>query len=198
MPIDKMKSGIEISDAEFDQVFTKKIQKFATVHFTPIKVAKVAAAYLTEKKHQKILDIGAGAGKFCLVGAAVGDGLFVGVEQRRGLFLLSKRIAKRFQLENVQFLHKNIIDISLADYDGFYFYNAFFENVSQSESISDEFEMSIERYRKYSFYVRNQLDLMPIGTKLVTYFSFLKEIPASYEIQKEDFEGNLKMWSKVR
>jgi SAM-dependent methyltransferase len=198
MSLEKLKTGIEISDAEFDQVFTKKLQKFAAVHFTPVEVAKVAARYLTEKPNQKILDIGSGAGKFCLVAAVFANGYFVGIEQRRTLFLLSKRIAKRFQIENVQFLHGNITEISLADYDGFYFYNAFFENVSQSETISDEFELSIDLYRKYSFYVRNQLNLMPIGTRIVTYFSFCKEIPESYEVKFSEFDENLKVWEKVR
>jgi SAM-dependent methyltransferase len=197
MPLEKLKAKIEVTDAEFDQVFTKKIQKFAAVHFTPVAVAKAAAEYLTEKKGQKILDIGSGAGKFCLVAAALTEGYFTGIEQRRSLFLLSKRIAKRFKVENVQFLHGNITDISLANYDGFYFYNAFFENVSQTESLSPEFELSIELYRKYSFFVRNQLDSLAIGTKIVTYFSFLKELPESFELEKTDFDGNLKFWKKT-
>ena len=63
--------------------------------------------------------------------------------------------------------------------------------------MDDSIELKRELYDDYSSYVKAQLDLKPIGTKLVTYFSYLSEIPDSYRLQFSDFEGKLKMWEKV-
>jgi len=78
------------------------------------------------------LDIGSGAGKFCLIGAASTKGLFYGVEQRKELVNLCKSIAKTHQINNVEIFHSNITEISFSDYDAFYFYNPFYENIDNS------------------------------------------------------------------
>ena len=52
-------------------------------------------------------------------------------------------------------------------------------------------------FRTYSNYVKEQLDAMPIGTKLVTYHTYSAEIPISYTVQSASLEGKLKMWMKT-
>lgn len=63
----------EIEDREFDMMFPKQIQADSEFHFTPIKIAKLAATYLADHQETKILDIGSGAGKFCMIGSACTD-----------------------------------------------------------------------------------------------------------------------------
>ncbi len=193
-----IQSNIEIVDTDFDLVFEERIQEASAIHFTPLKVAKLAARYLANKKGVKVLDIGSGAGKFCMIGSVCTEGYFVGVEQRERLHLEALRISQKYNLTNVSFINTNITNISFKDYDAFYIFNAFYENISLfGGSIDDDIELKRELYESYSLYVNEQLADMPIGTKLVTYFSFGKEIPDSYEIQFKAFDEKLKMWEKI-
>lgn len=194
-----IKADIEVLDDEFDRIYSQKIKKTAEIHFTPVDVSKTAAQYLAPKRGVKILDIGSGAGKFCMIGSVCTDGFFTGVEQRKSLYSAAKRISQRYDLNNVEFVNCNITDISFKEFDAFYFFNSFYENVSVlgRSSLDDEVELKRELYNTYSQYVNHQLDAMPIGTKLVTYFSFLKEVPDSYKVKFSNFDDKLKMWEKV-
>jgi Methyltransferase domain len=199
MIFEQIRSNEEINDIEFDLMYPIKLKDAIEMHFTPIEVAKTAARYLAHKKGVKVLDIGSGAGKFCMIGSACTEGSFTGVELRESLFATALRISKRYNLLNIEFVHANITDIPFKDFDAFYFFNAFYENVSRLGvgKINNELDLSRELYDTYSFYVKQQLDEMPVGTKLVTYFSFSKEVPDSYHLQFTDFDGKLKMWEKV-
>lgn len=193
-----IQSNIEIIDSDFDQIYPNKIKKIADIHFTPIQVSKTAAQYLADREGVKILDVGSGAGKFCMIGSACTEGHFIGVEQRKGLCTVAKRITRKYKLTNVEFIHSNITDISFKEFDAFYFFNSFYENISIfANKIDDEITLNRDLYPLYSAYVKEQLDSMPIGTKLVTYFSFLKEIPDSYKVKFTKFDEKLKMWEKV-
>lgn len=192
-----LESDLEVEDKDFDLIYPSKIKAVAATHFTPVKVSKIAAFYLADRKGVKVLDIGAGAGKFCMIGSACTDGYFTGIEQRKTLWQVARRISKRYNLTNVKFINANIIDISFKDFDAFYFFNAFYENISILGKINDEIELSRELYEKYSDYVKEQLDLKPIGTKLVTYYSFLNEVPDSYKVQFSALDDKLKFWQKM-
>ena len=193
----KIQTNAELTDSDFNEIFTKKAQVIAEIHFTPIKIAKIAVAYLATKKGARVLDVGAGAGKFCMIGATCTEGYFVGVEQRKSFYHQACRIAQKYQIDNIQFIHANITEISFKEFDAFYIFNPFYENLSKVSKIDKRVELNPEFYLKYSEYVRNQLELMPIGTKLVTYFSFLKEIPKSYELQEAIYDNKLKFWKKI-
>jgi Methyltransferase domain len=197
MMFKKIQANVELTDSDFNQIFTKKARDIAEIHFTPIKIAKLAATYLAAEKGLKILDVGAGTGKFCLVGATCTEGYFVGVEQRKSFHNQACRIAKKYQINNTEFICANITDISFKDFDAFYIFNPFYENISRIGKIDNDVELKPEFYLDYSEYVKNQLSLMPMGTKLVTYFSFMKEIPESYELQAATYDNKLKFWEKL-
>lgn len=192
-----IKSNVEIDDSEFDSIYPKDILEASEMHFTPIIIAKIAARYLVDGKESKILDVGSGAGKFCMIGSACTDGYFVGVELRENLCSAATLIAEYYNLSNVEFIHSNITAIKFRDYNGFYFYNPFYENVCLSGRIDEAVELRRDLFDEYSLYVKQQLSEMPIGTKLVTYFSYLKEIPDSYKVHFSSFDNKLKMWEKV-
>lgn len=99
MIFEYIQSDIEVADKDFDSIYPKKIKEAADIHFSPIKVSKVAAFYLADKKDTKILDIGSGAGKFCLIGSACTDAYFIGVEQRKSLCKVATQIAKQYHLK---------------------------------------------------------------------------------------------------
>lgn len=192
-----IKSNLCVPDSEFNSIYPDKIKQAAAKHFSPVEVSKIASNYLADKKGVRILDIGAGAGKFCMIGSAYTEGYFVGVEQRRSLHNLSKQIADQYNLTNIEFINSNIQDINFKEFDAFYFFNSFYENIAQSEELTDEIELRISLYNRYSSYVKGQLDKMPKGTKLVTYFSSVSVTPESYYLIAYAFDNKLKMWEKI-
>ncbi len=196
MVIQKLKSGAEVDDAAFDAIYPDRWKKISKIHFSPVKVAQVAARFLVEKPSTRVLDIGSGAGKFCMVGAASTEGHFVGVEQRANLHRLAKKLAGKYELANTDFIHANITDLDFEAFDAFYCFNAFYENVFPQGSIDNAITLDRELYLRYTQYMREQLDKMPVGTRLATYFSFMHEVPDSYIIRSVDFDLKLKLWQK--
>lgn len=195
MIFSSLKSDKAVDDSTFDAIYPEWAKKLADRHWTPIEIARIAARYLADKPQKKILDIGSGAGKFCLVGASLTQGVFYGVEQRESLVRLSKEIAEEHRIGNVEFIHSNINEISFSHYEAFYFYNSFFENLDGSCPIDKTVHREEELYYSYSSYVRKQLDSAPAGTKLVTFWSNRDEIPDSFDL---DFShsGVLHFWKK--
>jgi len=197
LSIKKLLENDNLSDNEFDLVYSKLIREASAFHFTPIAVIKLVLQYLKENNIKKVLDIGSGAGKFCLIGAALSDIEFTGVEHRKSFFDAAQRLKEDSNLSNANFIFADICDVSFDDYDAFYFFNSFQENLYIAERINDEISLNSHLYATYSNYVKMQLDLKPTGTILITYFSFGKEIPESYVLVKAIMSDKIKFWKKA-
>lgn len=191
-------SDFFITDAAFHKLYPDAIGALARMHWTPLYIAQQAVSFLTPNHSLKILDIGSGAGKFCLAGAyhkpTVG---FYGVEQRKHLVSCAEAARKKLGFKNVQFINRNFTQLNLAEFDHFYFYNAFFENLDGTEKIDHEIAYSNELYNYYSMYLYNQLEKMPRGTRIVTYCSWGDEIPSCYKMAESHYNKLLKFWIKM-
>lgn len=186
------------SDSIFNSLYPKEIQDVAEKHWTPLIVAQKAADFLSASPGTRILDIGSGSGKFCLAAAHQHPlNLYYGVEQRKNLVALSETIAHKFQLKNVYFICDNINNIDFSNYDHFYFYNSFYENMKGTQKIDSNVIYSEELYHYYNRYVYKELNKKPSGTRLVTYHSFANEVPPHYEIVQTDYNEYLKFWIKL-
>lgn len=192
----QLKIAQTVSDEAFDAIYPKSIQKLAFDHFTPVEIAQIAAQFLVKNAQTKVLDIGSGAGKFCFVGATCTAGHFTGVELRQDLHLVANQIARNYQLTNVTFIHSNIVEIDFSEYQAFYFYNSFFENIETTDRIDEAIELNKILYRGYSLRVKEKLNALPIGTRLVTYYSAYDEVPASYKVLSKSEVQKITMWEK--
>ena len=183
-------------DITFDWLYPEHIEEKSHKHWTPLTVARRAAQFLAEPgKH--VLDIGSGVGKFCLAGAyGYPDTIFFGVEQRHELVLHAEDAKRQLQFRNVHFIHANMTQINFKEFDHFYFYNSFYENVDLEEPIDDTIETSYSLYQYYTQYLANALDQQPPGTRLVTFHSLEEEVPPSYKLAGTDHHDLLKMWIK--
>ena len=99
-----------------------------------------------KNENDMVLDIGSGAGKFCVIGALHTKGTFHGVEQRRNLHIISKKLVKEFEVTNVKFIHSNIDRITFFNYNAFYFFNPFEENIYPKNRIDDNVPLSFSKY----------------------------------------------------
>ena len=186
------------SDEQFNQLYPLSIQTLARRHWTPLSVARKAANFLAAENNVRILDIGSGVGKFCL-GAAYykPNAFYFGVEQRKSLIVHAEIAKKLLQSENVSFFNGNFTLLDFRNYDHFYFYNAFYENLASSDKIDDSIDYSGELYNYYNRYLFKQLEQKPGGTRLATFHSMEDEIPPSYHEVGSEFDNLLKFWIKV-
>jgi SAM-dependent methyltransferase len=197
MVFEYLKQNINLKEDEFNSIYPEKVKRNAQRHWTPINIAKQASEFLVDKPGTKVLDIGSGPGKFCMIGATYTKGHFTGVEQREKLIELSNKLLKRYRILNVNFIHANITNIEFKNYDAFYFFNSFYENIDRSAKIDDTIDPHIELYILYHTYIYQQFCLAKKGTRLVTYWSTLKEVPPSYELQNSFHGGFLNFWKKI-
>lgn len=187
-----------LSDQWFNEQYPPSIAALAERHWTPLIVAKRAAEFLATGNQVRILDIGSGVGKFCLSAAHFAPhALFFGIEQRKRLVHYAGKARESLGLENVSFIHGNFTQIDFKEYDHFYFYNSFYENLDGTDKIDESIEYSGELFNYYNRYLYRQLDARPPGTRLATYHSLEDEIPPSYHLADCMMNDLLKFWVKA-
>ncbi|MBK5271053.1 MAG: class I SAM-dependent methyltransferase, partial [Bacteroidia bacterium] len=150
------------SDEQFNQLYPLSIQALARRHWTPLSVARNAANFLAAENNVRILDIGSGVGKFCL-GAAYykPQAFYYGVEQRKGLIGHAEIAREILHIENVSFFNGNFTLLDFRNYDHFYFYNAFYENLAGTDKIDESIDYTGELYNYYNRYLFKQLEQKP-------------------------------------
>ncbi len=186
-----------VSDTAFDWLYPERIQQLSKLHWTPMEVARKSAKFLASGSGKRILDIGSGVGKFCLIGAhQFPEAIFYGVEQRKELYHFAQAARERTASLNVEFINSNFTQIDFDDFDNFYFYNAFFENIVNEGQIDQDMEYSTSLYNYYTRYMFKALDNKPSGTRVVTFHSLEDEIPPSYQVVDATVDFLLKMWIK--
>src|SRR5882757_5969710 len=131
------------TDEHFHRVYPPSIQLLATKHWTPLHITRRVAQYLVPADNARVLDIGSGVGKFCLAAANhVPSACFIGVEQRKDLVAHAETARKTLGLRNAHFIHGNFTQLDFKQYDHFYFYNSFYENLVATDKIDDSIAYS--------------------------------------------------------
>lgn len=185
------------SDDAFNSLYPADIQNLANRHWTPLRVTRAAIGFLTPRKGMRVLDIGSGIGKFCLAAAYYKpSSFFTGIEQRSSLVNLSCEVQTRLGLKNVNFLHDNFTRINFHEFNHFYFFNSFYENLVGANKIDESIDYTTELYNYYCRCLYHKLDDMPSGTRVVTFHSLEDEMPFSYEPVDSRFNNRLKYWIK--
>jgi SAM-dependent methyltransferase len=188
----------ENDDKSFDALYPANIRILAAKHWSPLNVALCAAKFLAPEKNVHVLDIGSGVGKFCIAAARLNpDAMFYGVEQRKDLVEHAIDCSEKIGLPNVCFIHGNFTELDLKQFDHFYFFNSFYENLEGTDKIDDKLEYSLSLYNYYTRYLFTQLERKPKHTRIATFHSLEGEIPPSYYTVKDQFDGSLKFWIKA-
>lgn len=186
------------SDAQFDQLYPPSIALLAGRHWTPLEVSRKAARFLATHKGARVLDIGCGVGKFCLSAASFEpDTEFYGVEQREQLLQYAETAKATLGRKNAVFFHANFTQLDFKDYDHFYFFNSFYENLDGTDKIDNTIAYSNELFDYYNRRLYKLLEQRPVGTRLVTYHSMEDEIPGNYYVVDELSNTLLKFWIKA-
>src|ERR1035438_3253988 len=184
-------------DTTFDQIYPLEIQALSKRHWTSLMVARRAAFFLASERSKRILDIGSGVGKFCLAAAHYNPrAFFWGIEQRKSLVGHAETARNALQLDNVSFIHGNFTQLDFRNFDHFYFYNSFYENLDGTDKIDDSIKYSGELFNYYYRYLIQQLEEKPKGTRLATFHGLDDEVPRGYILTGAEMNGLLKFWTR--
>jgi len=189
-----------ITEDSFDFIFPEFIRRRSLDFWTPIEVARRAAEFLAPEPDARVLDVGSGVGKFCIVGAAMTGASFSGVEQRANLVEIAKTAAREFQISRVDFTVGTIEDIDWCQFDAFYLFNPFEENVFANHGALDRsVVLSEARFWADVAFVERKLARLPVGVRVATFHGFGGRIPPSYELvaQHPLCGAVLRFWTKV-
>ncbi len=88
--------GCVNTNADFDHVYPDWVRSLSERHWTPVDVAERAAELLVTSAGVRVLDVGSGAGKFCIIGALTTEGKFCGIEQRAHLIDVAREAARHY------------------------------------------------------------------------------------------------------
>jgi SAM-dependent methyltransferase len=196
-PLNLLANIHTLEDNRFDLVYPPEIQARSSVHWTPVIVARQAAAFLVREPGTRVLDIGCGPGKFCIVGGLTTGGKFTGVEQRKHLCDQARSVIGQANILNAEIIHGNAMEIEFSNFDAFYLYNPFEENLEPALKIDTTVNLSDDLYGKYTEHVARQLALAPLGTRVATYCGICEEVPLGYECLHSSLDG-LKFWEKTK
>jgi SAM-dependent methyltransferase len=185
-------------DEAFDRLYPATVQALSKRHWTPLQVAKEAAAFLATGEGVNILDVGSGAGKFCLAAAYYyPKPFYYGIEQRKNLVYNAETARQVLRLDNVSFIHGNFTQVDFRQYDHFYFYNSFYENITAVNRMDETIDYSVELYNYYNRYMFKQLEQTRPGTRLATFYSMEDEVPSGFHVVGSSPDHLLKCWIKV-
>jgi SAM-dependent methyltransferase len=197
-PLNLLEYIYAVEDNRFDLIYPPEIRALSVRHWTPVKVARRAAEYLVREPGTRVLDIGCGPGKFCIVGALATSGKFTGVEQRKRLSDIARAAIEQATISNAEIIHGNVAEINFSNFDAFYLFNPFEENLETRLKIDASVNLSGELYETYTEHVARQLALAPLGTRVVTYCGSCEEVPLGYECRESSLGFGLKFWEKTK
>lgn len=175
-------------DQVFDQFLPDELRAVSDQYWTPLVVIRRAAQWLDEVGIRTVLDIGSGAGKFCVAAALGGHCHFTGLEQRPRLVEAARRLARTFAVtDRTCFLEGTLGVLPLPRVDAYYLYNPFDEAAFHPETRLDhDVDHSHERRLSDIAAMQKLLREAKVGTYVLTYNGFGGNLPAGYRELRVD------------
>lgn len=193
-----LRSGRPVSDRRFDQIYPPEVRVHSRIHFTPVKVALRARDWLGADPSLRVLDVGSGCGKFCLVLAASGPGRVAGIEQRPNLHEAAQNGAAALGLGNTSFVCGRMEDYDWTRHNVFYFFNPFYERIAYRRGMDDRTPPHAGLYFEYVRIVREKLGRAPSGTRVLTYHGMGGKLPSDWLLLRSEIihTDELQLWFK--
>jgi tRNA A58 N-methylase Trm61 len=192
-----LRSGRPLPDETFDEIYPEAIRSVSSVHWTPVRVATRVVELLRLQPGDRVLDVGAGAGKFCVIAAAMSDARVRGVERRPELVTVAREAARRLGV-TVEIVEGSFDTEDPTAVDAAYFFNPFAETIAlpgEQLFAADRFAtrmvadiLAAERF----------LAAARVGVRVVIFCGFGGTVPAQYErLAQEAWDGGfLELWEK--
>lgn len=198
---DVLRSGAAIDDNMFDRLYPRGLRERSEVYWTPVSVALRAAALLAPEPGIHVLDVGAGCGKLCCVGALATNALWHGVERDPDLVATAYATAIALGVDHrASFTTGDMAVVEWNAFASLYFFNPFEAALLEGGLIDEPVEQSA-RWASYCAAVESTEDRLaelPAGTRVVTYHGFGGKMPGNYTLDYRDAAGTgyLSLWIK--
>ena len=160
---------------------------------------KRASEWLDSLGIRRVVDIGAGAGKFCVAGALFSGCRFIGLEHRPSRVESARTLARLFGVDDrVGFVCGALGQGPTPAGDAYYLFNPF----DDAPGDMDEEEAAVRRrtaqHEPAVAIAEALLRRAPRGTCVLTYNGFGGRVPESYRLICIDlaFTGGLRLWRK--
>jgi hypothetical protein len=197
-----LRAGRCLPDRAFDRFLPDELRVVSDQYWTPLVAAKRTAEWFDDLNIRTVVDIGSGAGKFCVAAALASRCHFTGLERRSRLVASARTLARVFEVDDrVSFIEGAFGDIATPVADAYYLYNPFGEYLFGSRAhFGKDGELGDKRRVRDVAAVENLLQRAPIGTCVITYNGFGGRIPATYQELRVDDEmpNELRLWRKKR
>ena len=180
-----LRQGRPVRDHDFDRLYPPAHRHRSSFHWTPVDVALRVCEMLAGCPGGQVLDVGAGVGKACLIGALVGPLRWTGVERDGRMVQAARRAARALAIDDrVTFVHDEVDAVDWRAFGGLYLFNPFGERL-WGGGVVDPF---IRRagYLEDVHAAERQLAAMPVGAEVVTFCGYGGEMPAGYELLEEE------------
>jgi SAM-dependent methyltransferase len=166
-------------DRAIDALVPNELRYLSSTHWTPAEIAMRAVALLAPTPGERILDIGAGIGKLCSIGAlSVHDTIWCGVEQHQPLVAAARDLARALGVtDRTTFLHGDALALDWTRYDALYLYNPF-----ELTGLGLHQFVGVETFRAEVARVEARLASLPGGVRVVTLHGFGGAMPPSFEL----------------
>ncbi|TMQ02953.1 MAG: methyltransferase domain-containing protein [Deltaproteobacteria bacterium] len=173
-----LRARIAIDDAAFDRLYPDHVARLSGLHWTPVSVALRATALLAPEPGMRVLDVGAGPGKLCCVGAAARAGTWRGIERDPALVAIAVETARLLEVDHkIRFDAGDALAVDWRGFDSVYLYNPFesqlfggsFARTAAGAALADQVERT-----------RARLDELAPGTRVVTFHGFGGDMPPGF------------------
>lgn len=193
-----LRSGKPVSDHRFDSLYPREIRVHSKIHFTPVKVALRVRDWLGNEPGIRVLDVGSGCGKFCLVLAASGPGRVSGIEQRPNLHQAALEASNKLGLTNTDFLCGRMEDLDWGAFNVFYFFNPFYERIAYRKGMDDLTPPHAGLYYDHIRVVKEKLGQTKSGTRVFTYHGMGGRMPSEWLLVRTEVihTDELQLWVK--
>lgn len=188
-----------VPDRVFDRLYPAAVRRVSSVHWTPVAVALRAAEWLAPEAGARVLDVGSGPGKLCLIGAVARGGAWHGVERDPALVQVANAAAKLLDLErSTTFTTGEMELVNWRSFDSLYFYNPFAAILFGEAPFARDVRWSMltDQIARTEAHLAD----LAVGTRVVTYEGFGGDMPGAYRLTDAEMigDGYLALWVKQR
>jgi len=166
------------TDQAFDRLLPDHLRVLSHKYWTPVDVAIRATSLLSPTSATRILDVGSGVGKLCVVGAMSSSGMWYGVEQHEPLVHAARMLASTLGVaKRTMFLHGDALAVDWHAFDAIYLYNPFESPLSDVDP-----RQHMVAFRALVAEVEYRLATLRDRVRVITLNGFGGAMPTSYEL----------------
>lgn len=194
----ELRAATMVRDEAFDQIYPLAVRRASWLHWSPIRACVRAVKLLAPGPETRLLDVGAGAGKFCIVAAAMSGARVRGVERSPYLAQVARAAAFRLGV-SVEIADGTLDGEDPSSTDALYFFNPFAEALYlPGAAMEESAEERAARARHDVASAERFLERARVGARVATFFGFGGRMPSSFErVKREACAGGvLELWEK--